>query len=240
MSYAYEMERPLASQAMASERANFIRLTYLHVAGAILAFLACEFLIFRFVSMATLDGWVFQSPGVQLIVLIGFMAAGYIGQWWAFNGTSKPMAYAGLALYTVAEVIIFVPLLHIALHYVKDPTLLPTAGILTLSIFGGLTLAAFLTRKDFSFLRPILSIGFFLALGLILCAILFPASIKLGMWFSLLMVGLASVAILYQTSNVIHRFRTDQYVGAALCLFSAVATLFYYIVMLLIQNRSGD
>jgi uncharacterized protein len=54
------------------------------------------------------------------------------------------------------------------------------------------------------------------------------------------MVALASVAILYQTSNVIHHYRTDQHVAAALALFAAVATLFYYILWILIQTSGRD
>jgi FtsH-binding integral membrane protein len=51
------------------------------------------------------------------------------------------------------------------------------------------------------------------------------------------MVGLAAVAILYSTSNIIHYYRTDQYVAAALSLFAAVALMFYYVLYILLAFR---
>jgi FtsH-binding integral membrane protein len=243
MSYAYEMDRPLAARAVESERAGFIRRTYLHLAGAILAFVALESLIFTLMPFDELNPIVrrfFFSPGSQLLLLVAYIGISMFARHLAFHGGNSISAYAGLTLYTLFEVVFFVPILHIAVYYVNDRSILPTAGILTLSMFGGLTLAAFTTKKDFSFLRPILSIGFFLMLGLILAAMLVPGSIQLGLWFSFLGVALASAAILYDTSNVIHHFRTDQYVAASLSLFASIATLFYYILMILIQSQSRD
>ena len=67
---------------------------------------------------------------------------------------------------TFAEAIIFMPLLYIA-AYLTNPDVLPTAAILTLGLFGGLTATVFITKKDFSFLRTILSVGMFIALGFV-------------------------------------------------------------------------
>jgi FtsH-binding integral membrane protein len=100
-----------------------------------------------------------------------------------------------------------------------------------------LTLAVFITRKDFSFLGPILSVAGFLMLGIILIAVFFPASFNLGMWFSVLAIALACGYILYDTSNVIHHFRTDQHVAASLELFASVAYLLYYVIVLLAQAK---
>ena len=44
------------------------------------------------------------------------------------------------------------------------------------------------------------------------------------------LVILACGFILYDTSNVLHHYRTDQHVGAALELFASLALLFYYIL----------
>jgi FtsH-binding integral membrane protein len=51
------------------------------------------------------------------------------------------------------------------------------------------------------------------------------------------MVAFAGTAILYQTSNVLHRFRTDQHVAAALVLFASVALLFWYILRIFSSRR---
>jgi FtsH-binding integral membrane protein len=53
------------------------------------------------------------------------------------------------------------------------------------------------------------------------------------------MVALLSGYILYDTSNVMLHYRTTQHVAAALALFASIATLFYYILWILMQmNRS--
>ena len=51
------------------------------------------------------------------------------------------------------------------------------------------------------------------------------------------MIALASMYILYDTSNVLRTYRTDQYVAASLALFASVALLFWYILRLFIQLR---
>ena len=105
------------------------------------------------------------------------------------------------------------------------------AGLITLVVFTGLTAAVFLTGADFSFLRGALTIGMFASLGLIAAGLLFGFS--LGLWFSVGMIVLLAGYILYDTSNILHHYRTDQHVAAALALFASVATLFFYVVRLL-------
>jgi FtsH-binding integral membrane protein len=60
---------------------------------------------------------------------------------------------------------------------------------------------------------------------------------QLGLWFSIAMVVFASVAVLYQTGAVIHQYRNDQYVSAALGLFASIALMFWYILQILMANR---
>jgi FtsH-binding integral membrane protein len=237
MSYAYDPSVPVI-HARPNERADFIRRTYLHLAGAILAFVALEAAIFSAFGVNNVAQFVserFRSPISLLLVMGLFIGAGYLAQYWARSRTSVAMQYAGLGLYVLAEVIIFVPILAFAQLYA--PGVIAQAGVLTLFLFGGLTMAAFLTRQDFSFLAPILSIGGWLAIGLIVVAIFMPATVQLGMWFSFLMLGLCAGSILYTTSNMIRHYSLDMHVAAALELFAAIATMFYYILRLLMQMR---
>ena len=223
--------------APSTDRSAFIRRTYMHLAGAILAFTILEYILLVplrhvtepliFKMMESRYGW--------LVVLGLFMAVGYIADRWARSATSVGMQYAGLALYVVAEAIIFMPLLWIAAVY-TTPDVIPTAAILTLGLFAGLTGTVFITKKDFSFMRGILMIGGFVAMGLIVCAIMF--GFELGTIFSVAMIALAGGYILYYTSAVMKHYRTDQHVAAALALFAAVALMFWYILRLLIAlNR---
>jgi len=133
----------------------------------------------------------------------------------------------------VAQAIIFLPLLYMAAHY-GGPNTIKMAGLLTATLFAGLTGTVFITGKDFSFMRGALCLGGFIALGLIVASILFGFS--LGLLFSVGMVVLAGGYILYYTSNVLHHYRTDQHVAAALALFAAVALMFWYILRIFMSR----
>jgi len=235
MSYGYEY--PVA-RAASSERALFIRRTYAHLAGAILAFMGVEVVLFQVLGTEGQQQVLRLMLGGYnwLIVMLAFMGASWLAQTWARSETAPAMQYAGLGLYVVAQAVIFLPLLIIAEHFM--PRAIPTAAILTLAVFGGLTLSVFVTRKDYSPLRPILSVGTWLALGVIVAACI--VGFNLGLIFCFVMVGLMSGYILYYTSQVMLNYRTDQHVAASLALFAAVATLFWYILQIVMSASSRD
>jgi FtsH-binding integral membrane protein len=76
--------------------------------------------------------------------------------------------------------------------------------------------------------------GFFAATGLIVCAILF--NFALGPIFIYAMIALACASILYNTSEILHNYRTTQYVAAALGLFASVILLFWYVLQLFMSR----
>mgnify|MGYP003716224199 CR=1 FL=1 len=220
-----------ASQAQPSERAAFIRRTYAHLAGAVLAFVGLEaYMIHSPIAEMLLN--VMMMRFGWLMILGGFIIFGRLASGLASSTASPTMQYVGLSLYVIVESVIFAPILLLATLY-SSPEVLPTAAILTLLLFGGLTLVVFTTKKDFSFLRGILGIGFMLALGLIVCAVLF--GFNLGLIFSFAMVLLASGAILYDTSKVLHHYGPEQHVAASLQLFASVALLFWYILQIVMS-----
>ncbi|MDV3349360.1 permease [Leptolyngbyaceae cyanobacterium CCMR0082] len=225
----------MVAQARPSERAEFIKRTYTHLAGAVGAFVVVEFLFFqlgiaRFLANVFLGGGRFG----WLALLGGFALLGYLASNMAAKADDVNAQYTGLGLYVVGEAIIFAPLLYMAVAF-SDPTVLPTAGIITLFLFGGLTAVAFTSGKDFAFLGGILKVGGMVALGLIVCSLLFGFS--LGLFFSFFMVAFAAAAILYKTSNVMHRYSTNQHVAASLELFAAVMLLFWYVLRILMSSR---
>lgn len=217
----------VVADAAPSERAAFIRSTYLHLGFAILAFIGLEWVLLQQEWVPALVGKMTGGMG-WLIVLGAFMGVSWLANSMAMSATSKAAQYAGLILFVVAEAIIFLPLLYIAAFYAQDPLVIQKAGITTGCIFGGLTFAAFATGKDFSFLRGFLMVGGFVAMGIIVVSIIF--GFTLGTLFAGAMAIFASVSILYSTSNVIHHYRTDQAVAASLSLFAGVALLFWYIL----------
>jgi FtsH-binding integral membrane protein len=217
-------------------RVTFIRRTYLHLFGAILLFIACEAAVFSLVPMETLHGLMqtlFANRFGWLIVLFGFMGVSWLANTWAMSDVSRAMQYAGLGLYVLAEAVIFVPLLYVANSVA--PMAIPAAGVLTLVMFGGLTTLVLITRSDLTSWGKYLWLAGLGAVGVAVCAALF--NLQLGVWFSGAMVVLASGYILYDTSNVLHRYRTEQYVAASLALFASVALLFWYILRLMMSMR---
>ncbi len=224
------------AQAGEDARAEFIRKTYLHLAFAILGFAGLEFVLLNTPVALTLTKLMIGTNYGWLMVLGAFMLVSWIANKWAMSSTSRNMQYAGLILYVFAESIIFVPLLFIANSYA--PQAIPSAAIITGLLFAGLTFTAFSTKKDFSFLGGMLRIGGFIALGFIIASILF--GFQLGVLFSSVMILFAAGSILYNTSNIIHRYHPEQYVAAALSLFASVALLFWYVLQLLLRFSSSD
>lgn len=224
------------AQSRPSERARFIRRTYTHLAGAVGAFVVLEYALVQSGFAQAMAAFVFSSSLAWLMILGGFALLGWMARSMA-NNTSIETQYMGLGLYVIAEAIIFAPLIFIASVY-GGADVLPTAAILTGLLFAGLTAVVFTTQKDFSFLQGVLTIGGFIALGLIICGAIFGFS--LGLFFSVAMVVFASAAILYDTSNVMNHYAVDQHVAASLALFASVALLFWYILQIVLSLSSRD
>ncbi len=106
-----------AANALPEERARFIRKTYLHLAGAILAFVGLEAFLFASGAAQTIAATMLGGRFSWFIVLALFMGVSMLASWWANSQTSKAMQYLGLGLYVVAEAVIFVPMMFIAAYY---------------------------------------------------------------------------------------------------------------------------
>jgi hypothetical protein len=217
-------------------RTEFMRRTYNHLAGAVLAFLLLEALLLQWSGAQALVRT--MTGGMSwLVVLAAFMGVSWLAEKWARSEASPQMQYLGLGLYVVAEAVLFLPLLYLAARF-SSPQVIPTAGLITALLFGGLTMITFTTRKDFSFLGGILTLGGFVALGVIVASMLFGFS--LGVVFAGLMIAYAAGAILYNTSNVMHHYRPDQHVAASLALFASVALLFWYVLQFVMALSADE
>ncbi|WP_314201209.1 Bax inhibitor-1 family protein [Capnocytophaga sputigena] len=224
----------LVSYATNIEQATFYRKTYSHVAIALLAFIVVEAILINTVPESLIFSMV-SSPFVWLFILGGFWLGSMLANKWT-QAQDKSTQYRGLGIYVLLEAIIFLPMIYIAIDLSDGLAIISQAGIITLSLFAGLTAVVFLTRVDFSFLRTVLVVGGFLALGLIVAGALFR--FDLGLWFSVAMVALAAGGILYETYNIKNVYSTDQYVAAALQLFSSVMLLFWYVLRILLSRRN--
>jgi len=198
------------------------------------------------------SSWAFTGRFNWFLVLVLFMGVGWVAERLARSETSRGLQYLGLGIAVIAEGVLLQPMLWVAIlrfgHFSavggdasfelgQAGTIIVEAMVITLAIFVGLTLTVFLTKKDFSFMRGALAICTFAALGVILASLAF--GFHLGAIFSGLMILLMAGYILYQTSLVMSYFPPTGYVAASLMLFSTIATLFWYVLRLLMELNSS-
>ena len=253
--------RPIAGAVATlgvSDRVTFLRKTYAHLGVALLAFAAITGGLMRFAPKVSWGFSKWALGGYAWFLVLGlFMVVGYVAQRLAMSESSKGLQYAGLGLAVTAEAFLLQPMLWILMLKFGNaqsmftwngagteviPALSPVAAsiltqavVITLAIFSGLTAVVFVTKKDFSFMRGVLTILTVGALGVIIASMAFGFS--LGALFSGAMILLMAGYILYQTSLVLAHFPPTGYVGASLMLFSTIATLFWYVLSLLMRLR---
>jgi len=229
-------EAVLASEAPLEARRDFIKKTYAHLVAAIFAFMAIEYLLVTSplglkITQMTLGngrlGW--------LLVLGLFIVVGAVARRWSISRASAGMQYLGLGLYVIAEAIIFVPILYICTYVTRFDGLIGTAGLITAIAFGGLTAVVFLTKADFSWMRTFLAAASLVAVGVLVASLIF--GFQLGIVYCAAIVLLAAGYILYDTSNILHRYPIGFHVGAALALFADIALMFWYVLRILMSRR---
>lgn len=238
-----------------SDRVEFLRKTYglLGIALVGFAVLTGGLMVYATNVSLAFSRWAFNGY-TFLFVLLLFMGVGMVAQRLAQSETSRGLQYLGLGIAVAAEALLLQPMLwilmikfgnpaemlngstmHVALSG-KAASILLQAVMITLAIFVGLTAVVFVTKKDFSFMRGALSIATFGILGVIVASLLFGFS--LGAVFTGFVILLMAGYILYQTSLVMSYFPPSGYVAASLMLFSTIATLFWYVLRLLMElNR---
>jgi FtsH-binding integral membrane protein len=230
--------REAAAYAPENARIGFIRRTYLHLAGSVAALVGIEAALLR--SDVGLD--VLQAiygNKLSLLVVLGiFIGGGFLARYMARADSGVAIKYLGLALYIGLWAVMLLPILYVATHnpMFGGMAIVNQAAVLTLIVFGGLTLTVFLTRADFSGIGPFLFAASWALVAVIVAGILF--GFGLGLWISFLCIALAAGYILYDTSNILHHYRTDEHVAASLELFADVSLLFYHILRVLMLNRN--
>lgn len=222
-----------------SDRLVFLRKTYALLGVALVGLVAIAggtMLAAPETSLA-LSRWALTGTWSWLVVLGLFMLVGYVAERLAWSQTSRALQYAGLALAVVAQGLLLQPLLWVVLAKTGGAAgaVIAQGVLVTLVIFIGLSATVFVTRKDFSFLRGALVIGSFAALGIILASALL--GFNLGVVFAGAMVLLLAGYILFHTSQVLSQFPPSAHVAGALVLFASVATLFWYVLQLLLAVR---
>ncbi len=230
MAMATPVPQPVAVLE-ADVRGAFLVRVYQHLLAAVVAFVLFEVLLFATGMAESIYDLVAGSGGAWLLVLGGFMIVNWMATSAAHDVLNPSRQYAGLFGLAAAEALIFAPFLYYVFNVEGGGAVtVGSAAVVTALGFGGLSVVGLVTRKDLSFLRPLLLWAGVMALVLILAAVLF--GLELGVWFSLAMIGLAGASILYQTQTILRRYPEEAYVGAAVQLFASVMLLFWYVLRL--------
>ena len=215
------------------DRGAFVMRVYQHVLAAVVAFVAIETLFFATGVAESIYNLVAGSGATWLLILGVFM----VGQWFVANAASDlgnpSRQYAGLFGSSALYAVIFAPFLHYVYRIEDAGSTVMSAAVITAIGFGILSAIAFTTRKDLSFMRPLVMWGFGAALLLIVGAVIF--GFNLGVWFSVAMIALSGAAILYQTQTIIRHFPGTAHVAAAVQLFGSLMTMFWYVLRLLMS-----
>jgi modulator of FtsH protease len=214
-----------AAQASLSERTTFIRKVYalffagifFAIGGVLLGFAVPELMFaiisHPFIGLIVLMGGVFaaqlvrHTPGLNIVALFGFtMLTGLI--------ISPAMAYFASS----------------------NPGSILQAGVMTIGIFGGLTAYVFVSKKDFSFMRGMVTTGLIIVF---LSALLnvFIASSAFGFAVSVAALLLFSGFVLYDTSNIIRRYPVNEYIAGALSLYLDAFNIFLSLLRILNAGR---
>ncbi len=229
--------QPVATET-AEVRGEFVIKVYQHLLLAVTAFVGFEAVLFSTGAAEGLYDLLFTSGGATWLLILGaFMVVQWMSTSAAHRIDNVGIQYAGLFGLAGGEALIFAPFLYLVFNETDNGgTTVVAAAAITAFMFAGLSIVAFTTRKDLSFLRPMLMWGGFAAIGLVFGAVIFGLS--LGIWFSVAMIALAGGSILYQTQAIMARYPSDAYVGASVQLFASVMLLFWYVLRLLTALRN--
>jgi FtsH-binding integral membrane protein len=221
-------------EADENTRAAFLVRVYQHLVLAVASFIVFEVALFVTGMAEGIYDFIAGQRYAWLLVIGGFMIVSTIATRSAHNLGNTGAQYAGLFALAAMFALMFSPLLYIAFNTDDGSATVGSAALVTIIGFAALTLVAFVTRRDLSFLRPLIVWGSLVAIGLIIAAVLF--GFQLGIVFTIAMIGLAGASILYQTQTIVRRYPEWAHVGAAVSLFSSLMMLFWYVLRLFLRR----
>lgn len=170
MSYSPSTYTPVAS-LQESDRVAFMVKVYQHIGLCIGAFMAIEYLFFASGIAESLYDMLAGNGGAWLLFLGLFMLGSWMGTQASYDFDNVGRQYGGLFGIAAVEALIFAPFLYYVFNVQQAAGDVWIAAVITGMGFAGLSFTAWTTRKDLSFLRPILVWGGVAAMVLIVSAL---------------------------------------------------------------------
>jgi len=169
-----------------------------------------------------------QLPHPGLVVtLVGFYGLFFATMRLRNSGWGLVTTFAltGFMGYTLG------PILNLYLGMNNGASVISSAFTMTAVVFGGLSAFVLITRKDMSFLRTFIMVGFFVLLGAIIASWIFEIS-GIQLAISAGFVLFSSAVILYQTSEIVNGGETN-YIMATINLYVSIYNLFLSLLHIL-------
>ena len=220
------LQAQTAAQATVAERMGFVRKVYALFFAATL--FAIGGVVFG-MSFPPLLEFAAGHPWIMLFAMLG----GVMG---ATAVRHVPVVnVVALFAFTTFTGLVIAPLMYIVGR--DNPASLVQAGVLTVGIFGGLTAYVFISKRDFSFLRGMLWTGLIVMIIAGLANVLLVGSSALGFGLAAATLLLFAGFVLYDTSNIIRQYPTNEYVAGALSLYLDAFNIFLALIRILNAGR---
>jgi modulator of FtsH protease len=194
-----------------------------------------------------------QNHKVAVPMLVAFLLSSRMAMYMAFgllfvgtmaaSAVSKVRGLNVVALFGLAALmgVQLSPMVFVAQYYAglgKTMSSTPVLGafLVTAAAFAGATSYVFITRKDFSYLRAALSMGFWVVFAGCIVGIFISSEI---FTLAICSVGaiVASGLLLVQTSRIFRNSAMDDAVGDCLALLVQLRNLFMFILRILMSSR---
>ena len=202
-----------------------------------------------FLGFLVLSGFAFL--GMQLVItgvlppnfILGGAVVLFVLSWFCNVAIqNKKVGLALMFLYAAIAGLTIAPLLILAMVVASIQGMHPYSiigqafGLTTLG-FGGLTAYVFLTRQDFSWLGGIISIFSLVALGIVIGSWVGLVHLQgtFDLAFTLGMIGLMCLTVLYDTSQIVHHYGKEHTVVAAFSLLMSFFVMLWYVLRFLIE-----
>jgi len=215
-----------AARASVEERMSFIRKVYALFFAATLFAIGgvAAGLMYPPIMMA-----IIAHPWLTFFALIGgVMGAQAVRHVRGIN-------LVALFAFTTMTGVIISPL--IAIYTQMNPASIWQAGLLTVGIFGGLTAYVFISKRDFSFMRGMLTVGLIVVVLAAVLNLFIVGSSALAFGVSCVALLLFSGFVLYDTSNIIRHYPVNEYVAGALSLYLDAFNIFLALLRILNAGR---
>jgi FtsH-binding integral membrane protein len=237
-----------AAPALTNERVQYLRKVY--------GLLFAAVLVAGFGGFAALNfGGTMRIPGTRVLAptLVAILMTSRATMWVAFgvlfvatlaaSAVSKVRGLNVVALFGVATIlgVELAPMMFLAQYMAglgKTMTAAPVTGafLVTAAAFAGATSYVFITRKDFSYLKATLAMGFWVVFAGCIAAVFISNEV-----FTLAICSVGAIVavgmILMQTSRIFRESAMDDAVGDCLVLLVQLRNLFMFILRILMSSR---